>query len=204
MLERHTMHTLIWIWVIKVKVGHHALFAKLVVEPCGRSLSLHHSSIWLYQKTRHKIQYPNFGSVILSVPHSFEISAPVFVKFKACDDLNSSFLSEADDVPDTDFLDISEINTSSSTSTFHSFYISENLIIWYVTSPFQKYLPSFWFTSYMRSIFLWDVSHTIVKKKRKHFSTSVKKKALSFVITLKDFCYTLVQYPVICMIGICF
>ena len=140
--------------MIKVKVGHHALFAKLVVEPYGRSLSLHHSSIWLYQKTRHKIQYPNFGSVILSVPHSFEISAPVFVKFKDCDDLNSSFLSEADDVPDTDFLDISEINTSSSTSTFHSFYISENLIIWYVTSPFQKYLPSFWFTSYMRSIFL--------------------------------------------------
>ena len=119
--------------MIKVKVEHHALFAKLVVEPCGRSLSLHHSSIWLYQKTRHKI---------------------VFVKFKDFDDLNSSFLSEADDVPDTDFLDISEINTSSSTSTFHSFYISENLIIWYVTSPFQKYLPSFWFTSYMRSIFL--------------------------------------------------
>ena len=56
-------------------------------------------------------------SAILTVPHSTKIIVPVFVKFKDCDDLNSSFVSEADDVTDSDFLDISEISASSSTST---------------------------------------------------------------------------------------
>ena len=56
-------------------------------------------------------------SAILPVPYSTEISVPVFVKIKVCDDLNSSFVSEADDVTDLDFLDISEISTSSSIST---------------------------------------------------------------------------------------
>ena len=56
-------------------------------------------------------------SAILPVLHSTENPAPIFVKFKDCDDLNSSFVSEADDVTDPDFLDIYEISTSSSTST---------------------------------------------------------------------------------------
>ena len=58
----------------------------------------------------------------------------------------------------------------------------------------------------MGSIFsiLAQVSHTTVKKKSNHVSTSVKKKALSFVITLNDFCYTSKQYPMIRMIGVYF
>ena len=56
-------------------------------------------------------------SAILPVPHSTEIPVSVFAKFKDCDDLISSFMSEDDDLTYPDFLDISEISTSSSTST---------------------------------------------------------------------------------------
>ena len=42
------------------------------------------------------------NSTILPVPHSTEIPVPIFVKFKDCDDLNSSFASDADDVTDPD------------------------------------------------------------------------------------------------------
>ena len=66
---------------------------------------------------------------------------PVLVKIKDCDDLNFSFLSEADEVTDPDFWDISEISTSSSTSTVP---FSQNSMSWCVTSLFLKYLPSFW------------------------------------------------------------
>ena len=55
---------------------------------------------------------------------------PVLVKIKDCDDLNFSFLSEADEVTDPDFWDISEF--------------SQNSMSWCVTSLFLKYLPSFW------------------------------------------------------------
>ena len=51
-------------------------------------------------KAKHKIQYPNLDSFILPVPHSNEISVPEVVKFKHCDDLNSSFVLEVDDVTD--------------------------------------------------------------------------------------------------------
>ena len=68
-------------------------------------------------KAKHKIQYSNLDSAILPVPLSTEISVPVFVKFKDCDDVNSTFVSEADDVTDLDFLDISAISSCSSTST---------------------------------------------------------------------------------------
>ena len=61
------------------------------------------------KKSKHKIQYPKLDSAILPVPHSTEIPAPVFVRFKDCNNMNSSFVSEANDVTDPDFLDISEI-----------------------------------------------------------------------------------------------
>ena len=44
-------------------------------------------------KTKHKIQYPNLYSVILPVLCSTEIPVPVFLNFKDCGDLNSSFVS---------------------------------------------------------------------------------------------------------------
>ena len=78
-------------------------------------------------KSKHKIQYPNLDSAILPVPHSTEIPVPVFVKFKDCDDLNSSFVSEGDDVTDPDFLDISEISTSSSPSTIPQLFHQSEL-----------------------------------------------------------------------------
>ena len=52
----------------------------------------------------------------------------------------SDFVSKADDVIDPDFLDISEISTSSSISTIWSYLISRKLLIWYVTLLFLKYL----------------------------------------------------------------
>ena len=64
-------------------------------------------------KTKHKTQYPYLDSAILPVPHSTEIPVPLFVKFEDYVDLNSSFVFEADDVTDPDFLDISEISIGS-------------------------------------------------------------------------------------------
>ena len=80
---------------------------------------------------------------ILPIPYWTEISVPVFGKFKDCNDLNSSFISEANDVTDPDLLKISEI--SSRLPRFHKFYISRNLMIWYIISLFLKFLPRFCF-----------------------------------------------------------
>ena len=68
-------------------------------------------------RPKNKVQYLNLNVAILPVPHATEIPVPVFVKFEDCDDLNSSFLSEADDATDPDFLDFSEIRRSSLTFT---------------------------------------------------------------------------------------
>ena len=51
-------------------------------------------------KTKHKIQYPNWDSAILPVLHSVKIPVPEFIKFKDCDDPNSSFVLEVDHVTD--------------------------------------------------------------------------------------------------------
>ena len=148
LLERHTMHTFIWNWVIKARLGHHKWRR---VSTCVETLrqwqkrmkkinsgipmiwceTRNHandcyfcitSAYGFTYKTKHKIQCPDLDSVILLV-------------------LNFSFLSEADEVTDPDFWDISEISTSSSTSTVP---FSQNSMSWCVTSLFLKYLPSFW------------------------------------------------------------
>ena len=156
-----------------VKPGNHVYICWFCITPAYGATN----------KTKHKIQYPYLDSAILPVPHSTEIPVPLFVKFEDYVDLNSSFVFEADDVTDPDFLDISEISIGS-------------LII-------LNDLSSFWLPGLIRTIFfiLAHVSHTVMKEKRKHVSTLVEKKALSFVIILKDFCYTLVQYPMIHITG---
>ena len=146
-------------------------------------------------KTKHKIQYPDLDSVILPVPYSTEIPVPVSVKFKDCGDLNSSVASKADGETHPDFLDISEINTCSSTSTvpqlLHQSELNDLVHDLTLSIISAKLLAS---TLNENSIFFVpaQISKAIMKKKRKHVNTSVKKKALSSVITLKDFCYTLV------------
>ena len=50
------------------------------------------------QTNKNKIQYCSLDSAILPVPHSTKIPVPVFIKLKDCDHLDSSFVSEANDV----------------------------------------------------------------------------------------------------------
>ena len=71
------------------------------------------------------------GLAILPIPYWTEISVPIFGKFKDFNDLNSSFISETNDVTDPDLLNISKI--SPRLPRFHRFYISRNLMIWHLT-----------------------------------------------------------------------
>ena len=66
-------------------------------------------------KSKHRIQYPSLDSAILPEPNSNEIPVPVFAEFQDSNDSESNTLEE-DHMSGADYLDISEINTASSSS----------------------------------------------------------------------------------------
>ena len=147
LLKRNSMHILIWNWVIKTKLGNHTLFAKNCVEILCQwtkrttKMRFEIPLIWceprnhvddcyfcitlayglclkpkLMFEAKHTIQYPNSDLAILQVPLLTEISESIFI-INNWDDWTFPLVTEAHDVIDCDLLDISEISTSSSTST---------------------------------------------------------------------------------------
>ena len=95
-------------------------------------------------KTKHKIQFPNMDSAILTVPHSTKIIVPVFVKLK----IVMIWIPLLYPKPTMWLILISWIFLKLAQAPrpphFHNFYVSQNSMIWYVTLLFLKYRSSFW------------------------------------------------------------
>ena len=66
-------------------------------------------------KSKHRIQYPSLDSAILPASYSYEIPVTVFAEFQDSNDSEFNTLEE-DHMAEADYLDISEINTASSSS----------------------------------------------------------------------------------------